>query len=77
MRISIAANTGLLEIFVIEARFPAHSTIALDSLLTLLRTLAFEAQWLHRFPLLQVPLQDSARKTKPSSGLLVLSSTTP
>jgi hypothetical protein len=56
MRISIAANTGLLEIFVIEARFPAHSTIALDSLLTLLRTLAFEAQWLHRFPLLQVPL---------------------
>ncbi len=77
MRISVAANTGLLEIFVIEACFPAHLSIDTKDSLTLIATLIFEAQWLHRFPLLQFLLQDSARKTNPSQGLLVLSSNTP
>jgi hypothetical protein len=71
VQISIAANTGLLKIFVIKACFPAHSTI-LDSTdsLTLLPTLIFKAQWLHRFPLLQFPLQDSAQKKIPPKDCL-------
>jgi hypothetical protein len=77
MQISVAANTGLLEILVIEACFLAHLSIDTKDSLTLIATLIFKAQWLHRFPLLQFLLQDLARKTNPSQGLHVLSSNTP
>ncbi len=77
VQISIAANAGFLEIFVIVARFPEHSTIDSTDSQTLFDTLIFEAQWLHRFLLLQFPLHDLARKKNPSWGLLVLPSNTP
>jgi hypothetical protein len=77
VQISVAANAEFLKIFVIVARFPEHLTIDSTDSLTLLDTLIFEAQWLHHFPLLHFPLQDSAQKTNPSRGLLVLSSNMP
>jgi hypothetical protein len=39
--------------------------------------LIFEPLWLHHIPLLQFPLHNSAWKTNPSHGLLVLPSNTP
>lgn len=48
----------------------------MDSL-TLIDTLIFEAQRLQCFPLLQFPLQDSARKRNSSQWLLILLSNTP
>ena len=77
MRISVATNAGFLKIFVIVARFPLHLTTGSMHPQTLLDTKIFEAQWPHRFLLLQFWIQDSARKTNPSQGLINLSSNTP
>jgi hypothetical protein len=76
--VSIAAKAGgFLDIFIIVVCFPEHSTTGSMHPLTFLDALIFEAQWLQCFPLLQFLLQDLARKTNPSRGLLILSSISP
>ena len=78
--ISLVAISGFLEILKAVACFPSHWTITIgstDCIIFLNSTLVFEAQWLQCFPLLWFLLQNSARKTNPSWGLLVLSSSTP
>ena len=65
--------------FNIVAHLLAHLNAGSTEFLIFLDTvLIFEAQWLQCFPpLLQFPVQETARKTNPLQGLCALSSKTP